>query len=88
MTTIHFTRSKQSVSITAGQHRLSDVCETAGIALKTGCLQGNCGSCRVRISSGRENCKDKNANEKRLTDDDDERLACQCIISGDIDIDL
>ncbi|WP_240775729.1 2Fe-2S iron-sulfur cluster-binding protein [Nissabacter sp. SGAir0207] len=57
--------------------------------MKFGCRTGNCGICRIRIISGKENITRPTSKEKRLFKalnivDPDIRLACQCQITGDV----
>lgn len=57
--------------------------------MKFGCKTGNCGICRVKIISGAENITRQTPKEKRLfkslnIEDPAIRLACQCLITGDV----
>ncbi len=52
------------------------------------CREGVCGSCRVRVISGKENLSKKTENEEMLGLEEDERLMCQAnIVSGEVTID-
>jgi len=51
-----------------------------------GCRIGQCGICKIKILKGLENINKKTKAEKSFTDESNERLACQCLIKGDIEI--
>ncbi len=47
-----------------------------------GCQDGICGTCRCRVIAGLEYLGKKNDKEIDMDMDDDERLVCQCVVSG------
>lgn len=49
-----------------------------------GCRIGACGVCCIEVVSGLENCSPKTEEEEYFTSNPNERLACQCSISGDV----
>ena len=59
-------------------------------ALEFDCRQADCGICILRVLSGKANLSAKTAAEqdflKAMHPDDDERLACQCRIFGDVTV--
>lgn len=63
----------------------------SSIPLKFGCRQGNCGTCTIKILKGEENLSPKTKEEvatlQRLGLSSHHRLACQCALMGDIEID-
>lgn len=71
---------------------LREVCQTNDMTLPFGCENGLCGTCLVSIKSGAENLTEKTDQEKETLDVllayDDQRLACQCRIKGDVTFDL
>lgn len=57
--------------------------------LKFGCTQGDCGVCKIHISSGHENLSPLTKQEKQTLKAERQqnyRLACQCAILGDVKI--
>jgi ferredoxin len=62
-----------------------DAAENAGIYIDNACRSGTCGSCRIKLVSG----KVKMAVEDALTDEEREQnyiLACQSEISSDVTV--
>lgn len=56
-----------------------------------GCRAASCATCLIQVISGGENLNPKTEDEVELLEDfnlnqDDRRLACQCKIYGDIEI--
>lgn len=63
---------------------IKDVCEEKFQVL-FGCKDGLCGTCRIKVVDGLKNLSEKNVKEKDLfPDNENERLACQCIIKKGI----
>ena len=56
------------------------------IPISYGCRIGDCGLCKITILTGLQNVSKKNTAEEASTESEDERLACQCTIFGDIEI--
>ena len=58
--------------------------------LKFGCCKGQCGTCAVKIAGGMKNLspqtKEEQATLSRLHLSEEHRLACQCALLGDVDI--
>jgi len=69
---------------------LADIAEAGGADLTFGCRSGSCGTCRVLIARGLEHCSAMTAEERDflagLGVASDQRLACQVVVQGDIDI--
>lgn len=57
------------------------------IPIPYGCQQGCCGSCLIRIVDGNVPGQQE-AFLKEVNADPDMRLACQCIIESDIEIEI
>lgn len=59
-----------------------------GVPLEFDCRQADCGICIFKVVEGRENISEAGAEEKAflraMHADDDERLACQCRVFGDV----
>jgi ferredoxin len=69
---------------------LADIADASGADITFGCRSGSCGTCRVRIVRGLEQCSPMTAEERDfllgLDVSADQRLACQVMVQGDIDI--
>lgn len=60
--------------------KVLETCEALGMPF--GCTDGLCGTCRCTVVSGMENLKPLNEKEEDMDLGPDERLACQCVITG------
>ncbi len=60
--------------------RVFETCEALGMPF--GCTEGICGTCRCTVVSGMEHLKPLNEKEEDMDLGPDERLACQCYITG------
>lgn len=91
MPKVTFIADNKSVEAPSGE-LLREVCQKNDLTLPFGCENGLCGTCLVAIKAGAENLTEKTAQEKEtlevLLAYDDQRLACQCKIKGDITFDL
>ncbi|MFH1283981.1 MAG: 2Fe-2S iron-sulfur cluster-binding protein [Candidatus Peregrinibacteria bacterium] len=70
---------------------LMDVTRKNGWPIAYGCEDGMCGTCIVKIIEGKENLTPMAEKEKQTLsvmsmDDGQYRLACQCVINGDVTI--
>ena len=69
---------------------LQAVADAAGADITFGCRSGSCGTCRVRILAGLEQCSAVAPEERDflrgLEAPADHRLACQVVVEGDIDV--
>jgi len=59
---------------------MQETAEELGVAF--GCKSGMCGTCTVVVLEGMENISPPTEQEVDLALDDDERLMCQCTITG------
>ena len=62
-----------------------------GSEITFGCRSGKCGICAIKITRGEENASPRNDEENELLDllgetDALVRLACQCVIFGNVDL--
>lgn len=90
MPTIHFSTTGREVTFADGDEvnllRVA-IRNDCGIPFK--CASGNCGTDRVRVESGAENCSTLRRREReRLAElvDQGYRLACQTYVNGDVTI--
>ena len=67
---------------------LIDMCEDYDTSILFGCRDGACGACMVRVKEGKENLSPMGEDEKDFLEtmaaEEDERLACQCRVKGDV----
>ena len=91
MPKVTFIEDNISADIEVGEE-LREVCQKNAMTLPFGCENGVCGTCLVSIKEGAENLTEKTDQEKEtlevLLAYDDQRLACQCKVSGDVTFDL
>ncbi len=66
------------------------VCLKEDTPIEFDCKNADCGICAFSVIKGADNLSPKNAREadflKAMDADDDERLACQCRILGDVTV--
>lgn len=88
--TIHFLLEDLLVEAPVGTS-LQAIADASGADITFGCRNGSCGTCRVRITKGLERCSDMGPEERDflqgLCVSEDERLACQVSVLGDIEVD-
>lgn len=88
MPTIKLPNNKQ-VSCDKGENLL-DVANKENLDIPFGCIDGICGACIVKIKKGINNLSPKteqeNATLKMFDADKAQRLACQCKINGDVEL--
>lgn len=69
-------------------YALIDMCEDHDTSILFGCRDGACGACMVRIISGAEHISKMKDDERDFLEtmaaEPNERLACQCRVSGDV----
>ena len=90
MTKIYYKNTDQSVDVGAGVE-LKDIVNSNGWPVPFGCEDGLCGTCIVKVNKGKENLSDVEEKEQiTLTAmgllDGEHRLACQCRVNGDVDL--
>ena len=61
---------------------IAEACMDAGVSFN--CNSGICGSCLVKVVEGAENLGELTEEEKDLDLDENNRLACVCVIKGGI----
>tara|TARA_B100000315_G_C14446659_1_gene527128 strand:+ start:131 stop:409 length:279 start_codon:yes stop_codon:yes gene_type:complete len=69
-------------------YRMIDMCEDHDTSILFGCRDGACGACMIRVKKGAENLSKMEDDERDFLEtmaaEDDERLACQCKVKGDV----
>lgn len=77
------------MSATEGES-LHDVCERHATSILFHCYSARCGMCRIRVLENPEALGVVDDLEQQLLDEistgPDERLACQCVVLGDVTI--
>lgn len=69
-------------------YALIDMCEDYDTSILFGCRDGACGACMVRILEGETNLTPMKDDERDFLEtmaaQENERLACQCRVKGDV----
>ncbi len=69
-----------------------DVCETEETSILFGCRDGACGACMIRVLENPQNLSSMAEHERDFLETmaarEDERLACQCLVLGDVTIEV
>ena len=68
------------------QHPLIDICYKERLPINFSCRIGMCGTCIINVVRGQDNISPLSEAEQFFNLEPNERLACQCIIQGDVDI--
>ena len=58
--------------------QIAEICEKAGVPFS--CNSGVCGTCQIEVREGQENLNEINQEENDLGMDNNNRLACQCVL--------
>lgn len=90
MPKVTFVTDKMTLEVPSGS-KIPDIVDQSGATVPFGCRHGSCGTCRVIIEAGMKNLNPKNQQEEDVFENftsvrDDERLACQLIVYGDVKI--
>lgn len=69
-----------------------DVCENEDTSILFGCRDGACGACMIRVLENPQNLSPMAEHERDFLETmaatEDERLACQCLVLGDVTIEV
>lgn len=91
MPKVHITTDDLTIEVPDG-YALIDMCEDHDTSILFGCRDGACGACMVRVLEGADHLNPMGEDEKDFLEtmaaEPDERLACQCKVSGDIKIEV
>ena len=72
--------------------KIIDICENEDTSILFGCRDGACGACMVRVLKNPQNLSKMEEHERDFLETmaatDDERLACQCKVLGDVEIEV
>ena len=90
MPKVKYTNSGDEVEVEEGAD-LKEVTKERGWAVAYGCEDGMCGTCIINTMKGAENLTPITEKEKHTLnvmglDDGTHRLACQCKVNGDVEI--
>ena len=91
MPKVHITTDNMTLDVKKG-YALIDMCEDHDTSILFGCRDGACGACMVRVKEGAENLSKMEESEQDFLEtmaaEDDERLACQCKVYGDVKLEV
>lgn len=90
MPKVTFSKTGNSVDLPGGSS-LIDLEDTGKSEVPFGCRSAACGTCAIDVEAGMDNLAPRTEQEQELLDDLDidgekRRLACQCVVYGDITI--
>lgn len=92
MPTVEFVMDDLVFDVDEGE-KLVDAARRLGSSIPFGCTNGVCGTCITKIVSGGENlgsldaARENNTLEMFGADDGNHRLACQCVVKGNVVLD-
>ena len=76
----------------ADNYPMIDMCEDHETSILFGCRDGACGACMIRVKEGMGNLSKMEDDEKDFLEtmaaEEDERLACQCKVLGDVVVEV
>lgn len=71
---------------------LIDLCEDHDTSILFGCRDGACGACMIRVKEGADHLSKMQDDERDFLEtmaaEENERLACQCRVTGDVVIEV
>ena len=72
----------------ADDYPLINLAEEHDTSILFGCRDGACGACMIKVIEGKDNLSKIEDDEKdfleSMAGEEDERLACQCKVKGDV----
>ncbi|MFK7825286.1 MAG: 2Fe-2S iron-sulfur cluster-binding protein [Oligoflexales bacterium] len=76
----------------ADKYPMIDMCEDHETSILFGCRDGACGACMIRVKKGMNNLSKMEDDERDFLEtmaaEEDERLACQCKVLGDVIVEV
>ena len=91
MVKVYFVSQSKEIEVSRGAEFIELVEKYPNAPLRFGCRRGGCGVCAIAVRAGIENLSKPSKEEKELLSrkglEGDCRLACQCAINGDVEID-
>lgn len=91
MPKVTITTDDMTIEVKEG-YQLIDMCEDHDTSILFGCRDGACGACMVKVLDGAENLSKMEDDEKDFLEtmaaEDNERLACQCKVTGDVTLEV
>lgn len=91
MPKVTITTDDMTIDVNDG-YKLIDLCEEHDTSILFGCRDGACGACMVKVKSGAEHLSPMGDDEKDFLEtmaaEPDERLACQCVVNGDVTLEV
>jgi ferredoxin len=90
LASIYFEDDRKAIEVEVNQS-LTDICDEHPTAILFGCRNAVCATCLVEVTRGLENLSPITLEEQDLLsvlapDNPMARLACQCIVKGDISL--
>ena len=73
-------------------YAMIDMCDDYDTSILFGCRDGACGACIVKVLDGADNLSPMRDSERDFLEtmaaEEDERLACQCRVHGDVRVEV
>ncbi|MCY4444002.1 MAG: 2Fe-2S iron-sulfur cluster-binding protein [Proteobacteria bacterium] len=91
MPKVHITTDDMTIDVEKN-YKLIQMCDEYDTSILFGCRDGACGACMVKVVDGADNLSKMEEEEKDFLETmnarDDERLACQCSVHGDVTLEV
>jgi ferredoxin len=91
MPILNIKTDKKSIEVSENA-AIIDVCENHDTSILFGCRDGACGACMVKVIENPQNLSVMGEHERDFLETmaarEDERLACQCRVLGDVTIEV
>ena len=91
MPKVHITTDDITIEVKEG-YQMIDMCDEYDTSILFGCRDGACGACMVTVLDGEKNLSPAEEDEQDFLETmnarEDERLACQCKVYGDVKLEV